>query len=419
MKTSFRKRSTLLVGTLALLASGMGRVDAESNWPRWRGASADGHSQEKGLPHTWTEDSIVWKTPLNGKGHSSPTIWGNRIFLTSALEQGRQRMVMCIDRRDGTIEWEQIAWTGEPEPSHGMNGWASATCATDGQRVYAFFGRGGGLHCYTVDGIHVWSRDLGQFEGPWGTAASPLLVGDLVIQNCDSDVNAYLIALDKKTGNEVWKTQRPEHRGWSSPILIQAGDHDEIVLNGHAGVMAYAPETGEELWICRCKQGRGSPTVTLANSLLFVANGLSGGGAYCVEPGGTGDVTESKRKWITRRGGRDLPSPIIVGDVLLVVGLRGAILTGYDVRDGKELWVTRLGGQLSSSPVCFDGVAFFIKESGETVVVDPNSEDEDKVVGTNSLGTPADDELFRASITPCDGKLFMRSDQNLYCIGSK
>jgi outer membrane protein assembly factor BamB len=323
-------------------------------------------------------------------------------------------MVICVDRNNGDIRWQHVAWSGQPEPSHEMNGWASATCATDGQRVYAFFGRGGGLHCYTVEGTHLWSRDLGQLTGPWGTAASPLLVGKLVIQNCDADENAYIVAFDKESGEEVWKVNRPNHRGWSSPILVNTGERDEVVVNGHTGVTAYAPDTGEQLWFCACERGRGSPTVTPAGGLLFLANGLSGGGAYCVRPGGSGDVTESRRLWFTRRGGRDLSSPIVIGDAMLIMGLRGAILTCYDTRNGDELWTKRIGGQVSASPISYDGLAFFMVESGDTVVIDPNSEM--KIVATNSVEAAADEE-FRASITPSDGQLFLRSNQHLYCVG--
>jgi outer membrane protein assembly factor BamB len=393
---------------------GIGTVAADLNWPRWRGPAADGHARETDLPHSWTNDSVTWKTPLPGRGNSSPTIWGERIFLTSAIDQGRQRMVICVDRNNGTILWQHVAWSGQPEPSHEMNGWASATCATDGQRVYAFFGRGGGLHCYTVEGTHLWSRDLGQFTGPWGTAASPLLVGKLVIQNCDADENAYIVAFDKESGEEVWKVKRPNHRGWSSPILVNTGERDEVVVNGHTGVTAYAPDTGEQLWFCACERGRGSPTVTPAGGLLFLANGLSGGGAYCVRPGGSGDVTESRRLWFTRRGGRDLSSPIVIGDAMLIMGLRGAILTCYDTRSGDELWTKRIGGQVSASPISYDGLVFFMVESGDTVVIDPNSEM--KIVATNSVEAAADEE-FRASITPSDGQLFLRSNQHLYCVG--
>ena len=388
---------------------------AESNWPRWRGAGANGQAREKGLPHQWSDDTITWKTALPGRGNSSPTIWGERMFLTSAIDRGRQRVVMCLDRNNGRILWQDVAWNGNPEPAHERNGWASSTCATDGQYVYAFFGRGGGLHCYRLDGKHVWSRNLGAFVGPWGTAASPLIFGRLVIQNCDADENACIVALDKDTGDEVWKTNRPNHRGWSSPILVRGEKRDEIVVNGHTGVFAYAPESGRQLWFCACQKGRGSPTVTPADGFLFVVNGIRGGGVYCIRPGGDGDVTESRRMWFTPRGGRDLSSPIIVGDTVLVMSLRGAILTGYDKHSGVELWRIRTGGEVSASPISYDGLAFFISVSGKTVVVDPQFA---KVIATNSITAPID-EYFRSSLTPSEGQLFIRSDRNLYCVGTR
>src|SRR5262245_33401430 len=185
----------------------------EANWPRWRGPQQDGHTAESDLPVKWSSQSLVWKSQLPGIGQSSPIIWGNRIFLTAALEKGKERLVFCVDRKNGKIVWQHSAWKGQPELSHQLNGWASASCVTDGLIVVAFFGRGG-IHAYTVDGKPLWSRDLGPFESPWGTAASPIMVDGVVIQNCDSDENAYLIALEKQTGNEIWRTKRRNYRGW-------------------------------------------------------------------------------------------------------------------------------------------------------------------------------------------------------------
>src|SRR5262245_35998126 len=159
---------------------------AEANWPKWRGPRGDGHATEAGLPTRWQASSVEWKSPLKGWGQSSPIIWGERMFLTTALENGKVREVFCLSTRDGKPQWKHTAWEGEPEKSHEMNGWASATCVTDGEVVVAFFGKGG-LHAYSVDGKHLWSRDLGVFESPWGTAACPILYGNLVIQNGDSD----------------------------------------------------------------------------------------------------------------------------------------------------------------------------------------------------------------------------------------
>lgn len=405
-----------IVSTVAVLLLLPTLAQAEKNWPRWRGPHQDGHSHEESLPVDWTPDTVVWKANLPGRGQSSPIIWGEKIFLTAALEDGRQRVLFCLDRGRGELRWQQVAWTGEPEPTHKMNGWASSTMTTDGDRVYAFFGRGGGLHCYSTLGERLWSVELGTFEGPWGTAASPLLVGDLVVQNCDADRNARLIAFDKHTGKEVWNVPREEIRGWSSPILVDVGGRMEIVMNGHSAVRGYDPNTGAELWSCKSFNGRGCPTVTPANGNIFVVNGLKGD-VYAVHPGGMGDVTETNMLWHTPRNtGRDLPSPIIVGDQMLVVNMQGGILTSYATNDGKELWKERIGGNYSASPVAYQDRAFFVAESGTVNVIDPTQET--KVVGQNSVGA-SDDEVFRSSMAMSEGQVFLRSDRVLYVIGER
>ena len=393
-------------------------VQAESNWANWRGPSYDGHSDEAGLPTEFSDKDIDWKVDLPGIGQSSPAIWGERIFLTTALDGGKQRVVFCLDRNDGRMMWKQTSWTGsEVEPIHRMNSWASTTCATDGEHVYAFFGRGGGLHCYTVSGEHVWSRDLGAFASPWGTAACPLLVGDLVIQNCDADEDAYITALDKKTGKTVWKTKRDNKRGWSSPIVIDTGKRKEVVVNGHTGARGYDPKTGKDLWFAKSVRGRGTPTVTPGNGRVHVLNGLSGA-IYSVIPGGSGDISDTKQiAWSTiRKGGRDLPSPIIIGGSMLVMGMKG-VLSRYDVQTGEESEKIRVGGNYSASPIAYSGMAAFISESGETVLIKPGKTPE--VVSRSQLTKSLDEEIFRSSITPTEGQLFIRTTHTLYCIGDR
>jgi outer membrane protein assembly factor BamB len=391
---------------------------ADSNWPRWRGPQQDGHTADTQLPVTWSAADIAWKAKLPGIGQSSPIIWGDRIFLTSALEQGRERLVLCVDRKTGKILWQQIAWKGQPEKIHAMNSWASASCVTDGQVVVAFFGVGG-LHAYTVSGQHLWSHDLGSFEGPWGTAACPILVDNLVVQNCDADADARLIAFDKKTGKEVWRTKRRDHRGWSTPIVIQAGQQAgqrrELVLNGHEGVQAYDPATGKELWFCQSFNGRGEPTVTPAGDLLCVVNGLAGD-FYAIRPGGDGDVTRTHMAWHTpRKGGRDCPSPIVVGQFVIVCDMSG-IATCYDTTDGHIYWKERLSGKFSGSPIAAGGNVYILNEAGKTLVIKPGPALE--IVAENDL--PAEkEEIFRASLTPCDGQWFIRSTTTLYCIGKR
>ena len=392
-----------------MLTSAMASAD-DANWPQWRGPLGDGHSVESGLPTKWDESAIVWKSPLKGRGQSSPVTWGEHIFLTTALEDGKQRVVFCVDSRDGKIVWERVAWTGEPEKSHAMNGWASATCATDGKVVVAFFGKGG-LHAYLTDGQPLWSRDLGTFEGPWSTAACPVIVGDLVIQNGDSDRDAFIAAFNKKTGEVVWRKPRPNHRGWSTPFMWQHDGRQELVLNGHEGATAFDPTSGEKLWFTENSNGRGEPTVTPGGNLLFVVCGLAGD-MYALKPESAS--LQPKVAWsAARRSGRDLPSPIVVGDYLLVTSLNG-IATCYETQTGKELWKERLEGQFSSSPVVVNGQVVHQNEAGETYVIElgPTL----KIVSRNTLGS-APNEIFRASLTPIGGRIYSRSDKYLYCIG--
>ncbi len=399
------------VCSFAMALAGVVRAD---NWPQWRGPHGDGHSAESALPVRWDAKSIVWKVALPGAGQSSPIIWGERIFLTAALDKGRKRVVFCVDRRKGDILWQRDAWTGAPEPSHPMNGWATATCATDGEHVVAFFGKGG-LHCYSVDGKHLWSRDLGAFLGPWGTSASPIIVGDLVIQNCDAVGQASIIAVNKSSGKTVWQTPRaePERGGWSTPVLVSAAGRQELVLNGEKEVTAYDPETGKPLWSCKSFAGRGEPTVTPGNGLVFVVNGLAGD-IYAIRPGGTGDVTDSQMAWHTpRKGGRDQPSPILAGKYLIVADMKG-LTTCYDSDTGKILWKERLRGAFTSSPIAAGDFVYFQNEAGETFVLHPGPKM--NVVAENSLGAGAA-EVFRASLTPSEGQIFSRSQTHLYFIG--
>ncbi|HEY2413500.1 MAG TPA: PQQ-binding-like beta-propeller repeat protein [Pirellulaceae bacterium] len=397
----------LFVGFLPAL------THAESNWPRWRGPEQNGHSAETNLPVKWTASNVVWKTTLPGTGQSSPIIWGDRIFLTSALEKGAERVVFCVDRKSGKILWQQIAWKGQPEKSHVMNGWASASCVTDGEVVVAFFGIGG-LHAYTVEGKPLWSKDLGKFESPWGVAACPILVDNKVIQNCDADSEACLIAFEKRTGKEVWRTTRKDYRGWSTPIEIDTGKRHELVLNGHEGVQAYDPATGREFWFCKSPVGRGEPTVTPAGDGLCIVNGLKGGEIYSVRPGGSGDVTETKMIWHTpRRGARDTPSPIVVGDYITVIDMDGTA-TCYSAKDGHIYWKDRLEGKYSGSPIAAAGLIYFLNEDGKTTVIKPGPKLD--VVAENQLPA-AKEEIFRATLTPLGGQLFARSTTVLYCIG--
>lgn len=403
--------AALLLATSPLIAADPVARE-ESNWPSWRGPSGTGVSSATDLPVKWTNDNVRWKTELVGEGQSSPVVWDERIFLTSATEGGRNRVVMCLDRKSGKLLWQKTAWTGEPEKTNGMNQYASATCATDGKHVVAFFGRGG-IHCYDFDGENLWSRDLGKFEGPWGTAASPIIYEDLVIQNCDAEDKASIIGLDKRTGKTVWETPREKYRGWSSPLLVETPQRTEIVINGDRGVNAYEAKTGKELWFAGGHNGRGTPTVTKFENTLIAVGGRSGT-MLAMKPGGSGTIAEADRVWHTvRKGGRDLPSPIVSDKYLVVVSHRPGVATSYDAANGKELGKTRLEGKFSASPIVANGLVYIPNESGDVFVLRPAENLE--VVAKNQLDI-ADEEVFRACVTPSQGELLIRSQRVLYCV---
>ena len=406
-------RRLLLAAVLCAVFPVCRNISAESNWPRWRGPDQDGHSSETGFVKSWDKSKIVWKKPLPGAGQSVPIIWGERIFLTSALDRGAERLVMCLDRTSGDVLWQKNVWKGTPEASHAMNGWASSSCVTDGEHVWAFFGKGGGLFCLTVHGQQVWNRPLGEFPGPWGTAASPILAGELLIQNCDSDGEGFLLAVEKSTGKTVWKVDREKQRGWSSPILIDVAGRKELVIQGHTGIRGYDPANGEEYWRLSGTKGRGTPTVTPADGLIYVVPGR-GPATYAVTPGGSGDITRSHVAWSQPRKGRDLPSPIVIGKFVLIMSMRGGILSCYDSKTGKLHWQERIGGTFTASPVAYEGVAAFVSDEGPGLVVKPGTEPE--VTLCESLRS-GDEEIFRSSITPSGGRLFIRSTRVLYCIG--
>ncbi len=389
-------------------------IHAEEHWNQFRGPLGTGHSADTDVLTQWDESSVVWKTKLSGAGQSSPVNWGDQLFVTSANETGTERTISCLDRKTGAILWEQFVTVDFPETPHKMNSWATPSCAVDQDVVIAFFGPGG-IHAYDLNGKNLWSKEVGNFPGPWGIGASPIILNDRVIQNCDAEGSSNLIALDKLTGETIWKTKRPDlpRGGWSTPILIAWDGQEELILNGEFGAMGYEPQTGEELWNCEPFNGRGSPVPDFAHGKLFVVSGQPGD-TYTVRPGGRGNVTETHRVWNSRRhGGRDLPSPAVVGDFLLISSLSG-ILTCYDAITGETYFTERLDGEIAASPLIANGLVYLTKTTGETLVVRPGKVLD--IVSRNPIGAGSD-EIFRATLAPIQGQLFTRSQNTVYCIG--
>jgi outer membrane protein assembly factor BamB len=371
------------------------------------------------VPTRWSADDVVWRTELPGRGHSSVCLWGERIFLTAArrTDAGKiERTVLCLDRGNGRQIWRQVASVTEAESLHRMNSFATPTCATDGEQVVAFFGRGG-IHCYDMNGEPLWSHDLGSFPGPWGSGASPIIVDNMVIQNCDAAGEGLLAAFEKQTGLALWRTDRGNlpRGGWNTPFVIDLGTRRELILNGEHGVRGYDPATGKEHWFCRGFNGRGTPIPAYGHGLLYVINGKPGD-IYAVRPGGQGDVTQTHMAWHTRRGGgRDLSSPILIDKYIFVVNMMG-IATCYDAAGGEELWQDRLNGKFSASPIAVRGLIYVQDEAGKTLVIKPG--DALQIVARNQLGATAE-EIFRSTLAPSEGQLFFRSDRAVYCVGKR
>jgi outer membrane protein assembly factor BamB len=431
--------ASLCIGAPAADAPTPASPKGDAYWPQWRGPSGQGYCDDTRVPLTWGEqENLLWKTKLPGAGNSSPVVWGDRIFLTASSPKGEERLVLCVSATDGKVLWQQVASKGvEPGRTHEWNGYASASCATDGKYVYASFGTPG-LFCYDIEGKLIWKHTFGIFtslEG-WGTAASPFLHEDLVIQNCDNDgpqglppghkpeeaAPQALVALDKKTGEIRWTTPRNQGRGFSTPRLIalEKGRVD-LVLNGPLGVWGYDPKTGKELWHCNRtapqEQARfGEPMPVSNGDTLFVLSGRPGPCQALRFPG-TGDVTRTHVLWQDiRRGHRDVSSPILWEDKVYAADRYGK-LSCYDLKTGKELYNQKLGNAQSlSSPIAVRGKLLFLMDNGETAVVEPGATL--KVAGRNRLGdgTPLD---FGASPAVADGKLFLRSQSYLYCVGEK
>lgn len=399
---------------LAISASG-------DNWPQFRGSGSQGISPETGLPVKWSATSNVrWKTPLPGPGHSSPIVWGNRVFLTAFKPAGvwryvssnkGQLLVLCLDKATGRILWEREVAGEGIEDTHSVNSPASPTPVTDGKYVYVYFGSRG-LVAFDFDGNRIWENRFGPFPNEWGSASSPVLYGDLLLLNCDTDAEDFLMAVDKNTGKVVWKTPRPNStRSWPTPVVWKAGGRDEIVVSGSRRVKAYDPKDGRELWTVDGLTQWVTPTPVAAHGLLFIAsNGPGGNIIMAIKPGGRGNITGSHVAWRYERSAPYVPSPVVVGDYLFAVK-NGGVMTCLDARTGAQIWQERLpaSGDYYASLVAADNKIYALSEDGKATVVAAKPAFE--LLSSNDLG-----ERTMATPAISDGLIFIRSDSAVYAI---
>jgi len=418
MKTIF----SLLLG-LCLVNTASGE-----NWPMWRGPAGDGTCAESGLPEKWsTTENIVWKTKLPERGNSTPVIWGDKVFITQAIEKAGRRLLLAFDLKTGKQLWEAGTEYKQPELTHGTNPYCAASPATDGERIIAFFASAG-VYCYDMEGREIWKRtDLGKQHHIWGNGTSPVIAGDRVYLNFGPGPNTVLYCFDKKTGATLWKHAEPGGASgeeadkkwlgsWSDPLLRQVGARSELFMTYPSRACAFDPATGKELWTCS------GLTKLVYNSPLFsdgtlIAMSGYNGAALAVKAGGNGDVTEKNRVWHLPKVSQRIGSGVIYEGHHYILS-DGGIAECRELKTGQLIFTERLKGpgptgqNWSSLVLSADGKLYAVNQGGDAFVFRASPKFE--LLATNSLK-----EKVIASIAVSDGQLFIRGYQNLWCIGKK
>jgi outer membrane protein assembly factor BamB len=448
-RRTLSKLSLVMVG--ALVAS---MPAAAQHWPSFRGRNASGVAEgASSTPVTWnatTGLNVLWKAPIEGLAVSSPIVWGNRVFVSTAVSSDPNATfrhglygdvepssdvslhswhLVAFDKQTGKVIWDRTAHKGTPKTKrHPKSSQASPTPVTDGRYVVVSFGSEG-LYAYDFDGELRWKQDLGVlnagwFYDPdyeWGVGSSPIIWKDLVIVQCDIQTRSFVAAFHLKTGQPAWRTSRDEIPSWATPTVYEDGRHAELVTQGTHFIRGYDPKTGAELWRLSGNSEVTIPTPIIAKDLIVVTNGYRGvQPIFAIKPGAKGDITlkgeETKSDsivWSSKRGGPYIPTPVIYGDHLYVC-LNNGVLAAYQLRTGERLYQERLGGKggaFSASPVAADGKIYLASEDGDVFVVKAGPTYE--LLATNPMG-----EVLMATPAISDGVLFVRGLKHLYAIGS-
>jgi outer membrane protein assembly factor BamB len=446
------KRSLLLCFAMALsVAPLFAGTSDKANWPQFRGDHAAGIAERQNLPERWDGakgTGIKWKTRIPGLSHSSPIVWGDRIFVTTAVSSRggdsfkhglygagtasedrspHQWKLYALDKNTGKIIWERIAYEGVPrEKRHIKATYANSTPATDGRHVVAFFGSQG-LYAYDMSGKLIWKRDLGvldvgAYDAPdyeWGTASSPVIYKNLVIVQCDTQKEDFLIAADIKTGNTVWKAAREELPSWGTPTIYPGKQRTELITNASNFIRGYDPDTGKELWRLGGSSKITAPTPVFSNNLIVVASGRRPEAPiFVIRAGAAGDISLTKDQssnnhvaWSKQQRGSYMPTPLIYGDYLYVLGNAG-LFDCYDLKTGAEVYRQRIphqGGGFSASPVAADGKIYLPAEDGDIFVVKAGPQFE--LMATNPMG-----ELLMATPAITSGMMIVRAQHHVFAI---
>lgn len=420
-------------------------LQADSNWPQFRGSGATGTAEHPGLPDRWsTTENVAWSVPVPGRGWSSPIVWGGKIFLTTAINEGTYEKpkkglylggerkepvpykhrwaLFCLDLESGNVLWQRTCSEGKPgNPIHIKNSYASETPVTDGERVYAYFGNVG-LFAFDLEGRKVWDRkwDAVPIRNNWGTAASPALQGDLLFILNDNDRSSFLEALDRRTGKTRWRVDRDEKSNWATPFVWKNEMRAEIVTAGTGKVRSYGLD-GKLLWELRGMSAITIATPYSAHGLLYVTSGFvmdRNKPIYAIRPGASGDISlkggEGSNRYIawSHPGAAPYnPSTLVYGDYLYSL-LDLGFLNCYEARTGKEVYFRKRlgrGAGFTSSPWAYNGKVFCLNENGDTLVVQAGPEF--KVLHTNGL-----DEMCMATPAITGDSLLIRTFSRLYRI---
>lgn len=439
---------------LIVLITGLGTTAGAQNWPSFRGANATGFAEGKPTPTTWDATkgtNVLWKTPIPGLAHASPVVWGDRVFVTTAVsskggEYFRHGLfgdvdsdkdtsphswhVYGLDKRTGKIVWDRVACEGVPKiKRHIKSTHASSTPVTDGTHVVAFFGSEG-LYCYDVNGKLVWKKDLGVLDGgwfydpdyQWGTASSPIIYKNMVIVQCDVQKNSFIAAYNLKDGKQVWMTPREEIPSWGTPTIYEGPSRVELITNATRAIRAYDPMTGKELW-----RMTGNPEVTattpiFGHGLIFICNSYRPNQPiYAIRAGANGDIslkpdetTNQSIAWSMQRGGTYMPTPLIYGEYLYTCANQG-VMACYNPKTGERIYQQRIadkGGSYSASPVAADGKIYLSSEDGEIFVVKAGPKYE--LLATNQMG-----EVLMATPAISDGMIFVRGQHSVFAIADR
>jgi outer membrane protein assembly factor BamB len=434
----------LLIGTIAVTAA------APQHWPRFRGPAGAGFVNSHPLPTSWdvtTGEGVVWKTALPGVGHSSPVVWGNRVFLTTAIssttrptynpkgegtqpsddESVHEWRVLALDKISGRILWSHVAHHGVPKRKRHIKATqANSTPATDGRIVVASFGSEG-LYAYDMNGKPLWTQDLGildpgyagQPDLSWGFATSPIIYRDLVILQCDIQKNSFMVAFNVKDGSQAWRIERDEIPAWSTPVVYQGKTRTELVTSGSKYYRGYDPLTGKELWRLRDDTQVKVPSPVIHGDLFFLSGGNPRGrDIYAVRANASGDISlgaaqESSRHvvWRKTRGSSYTPTPLVYDGLLYVLNDNG-VLTVYDAVTGALIYTSRVGttnSTFSASPVAGRGHIYASSEDGEVYTIKAGPKYE--LVAVNEM-----DEALMATPAISDGMLIIRGQQHIFAV---